>query len=57
MHRQGKIDVNAFHSKSKYSPFEGWSVRGFPSKTFVNGKLVMNEGELVAERGAGRIMR
>jgi dihydroorotase (multifunctional complex type) len=57
MHRQGKIDVNAFHSKSKYSPFEGWSVRGFPTKTFVNGKLVMNEGELVAERGAGRIMR
>ncbi|HUV97902.1 MAG TPA: dihydroorotase family protein [Candidatus Paceibacterota bacterium] len=57
MHRQGKIEVNAFHSKSKHSPFEGWSVRGLPLKTFVNGKLVMNEGELVAERGAGRIMR
>ena len=56
MHRQGKIEVNAFHSKSKYSPFAGWSVRGLPSKTFVNGKLVMNEGELVAERGAGRII-
>jgi len=57
MHRHGKIEANAFHSKSKYSPFEGWSVKGLPSKTFVNGKLVMNEGELVADRGAGRIIR
>jgi len=57
MHRRGKINANEFHSKSKYSPFEGWKVKGLPSKTFVNGKLVMNEGELVAERGAGRIMR
>jgi dihydroorotase len=57
MDRQGKIEVNAFHSKAKYSPFEGWSVRGLPSKTFVNGKLAANEGELVAELGAGRIMR
>jgi dihydroorotase len=57
MHKQGKIEVNAFHSKSKYSPFEGWRVRGLPSKTFINGKLAMDEGELVAEPGAGRIIR
>ena len=57
MHKQGRIDASSFHSKPKYSPFDGWRVKGVPLKTFVNGKLAMNEGELVAEPGAGRILK
>lgn len=56
MHREHAIDAAKFHSKAKFSPFEGWKVKGKPIKTFVNGKLVMDEGEIVAKVGAGEIV-
>ncbi len=56
-HREYKIEASRFHSKAKYSPFNGWKVKGKPVKTFVNGKLVMDEGEIVAKHGTGRTLR
>jgi len=55
--RKYKIDASEFHSKAKYSPFDGWSVEGKAVKTFVGGRLVMDEGEIVADAGSGRIIR
>jgi len=55
--REHKIDSSKFHSKAKFSPFDGWKVKGKPVKTFVNGRLVMDEGEIVAKPGTGKIMR
>jgi len=55
--RKYKIDASKFHSKAKYSPFNGWNVEGKPVKTFVSGRLVMDEGEIVAEAGSGEIIR
>lgn len=55
--REYKIDAAAFHSKAKFSPFDKWKVKGKPVKTFVNGQLVMDEDEIVAERGSGRVIR
>ena len=55
--RKHKIDASKFHSKAKYSPFNGWNVEGKPVKTFVGGQLIMDEGEIVAEAGSGRIIR
>jgi len=52
-----RIDPSTFHSKAKHSPFEGWTVKGRPVKTFVNGRLVMDEGEIVAKPGDGRVIR
>lgn len=52
-----KIDASRFHSKAKYSPFDGWKVRGRPVKTFVNGKLVMDEGNVIAKPGTGQVVR
>lgn len=57
MHKGGIIDPSRFYSKAKYSPFDGWPVKGLPVKTFVNGLLVMDEGEIVAKPGVGRIIR
>jgi dihydroorotase-like cyclic amidohydrolase len=50
------IDSSAFFSKAKYSPFDGVHVRGKPIKTVVNGQLVMDEGEIVAESGVGHVI-
>ena len=52
-----KIDASKFHSKAKYSPFNGWNVEGNPVKTFVGGRLIMDDGEIVAEAGSGEIIR
>jgi len=55
--RKFKIDASKFHSKAKYSPFDGWEVQGRPVKTFVNGLLIMDEQEIVAKAGSGDIIR
>ncbi len=57
INRKYKIDASNFYSKAKYSPFDGWSVKGKPIKTFVNGQLVMDEGEIVAKPGTSQIVR
>jgi len=57
MNREYKIDASKFHSKAKFSPFDGWKVKGKPVKTFVNGQLMMDEGEIVAKPGTGQILR
>ena len=55
--RKFRIDASKFHSKAKYSPFDGWEVQGRPVKTFVNGVLIMDEQEIVAKAGSGGIIR
>jgi dihydroorotase (multifunctional complex type) len=55
--KEGIIDSSKFYSKAKYSPFDGRRVKGKPVKTFVCGKLVMDEGDVVAEAGSGEIVR
>jgi dihydroorotase len=52
-----RIDASKFHSKAKYSPFDHRIVEGKAVKTFVNGKLIMDEGEIVANAGSGSIVR
>jgi dihydroorotase len=56
MKREHVIDSSCFLSKAKYSPFDGMRVKGKAVKTFVNGCLVMDEGEIVAEAGAGEVV-
>jgi dihydroorotase len=57
MQQRRKIDADTFYSKAKYSPFDGWQVEGMPVKTFVNGQLVMDGGEVIAKKGTGRLLR
>jgi len=55
--REHKIDASRFYSKAKFSPFDGWKLKGKPVKTFVNGQLVMDEDKIVTKPGSGRIIR
>jgi dihydroorotase (multifunctional complex type) len=57
LNRKYKIDASKFHSKAEFSPFEGREVQGKPVKTIVAGQLVMDDGEIVAKAGSGRIIR
>jgi dihydroorotase len=55
--RKFKIDASKFHSKAKFSPYDGWEVQGKPAKTYVNGLLVMEDGVIVAKPGSGEVIR
>ena len=44
-------------SKNDYNVFEGRTVKGIPSHTLSQGKLVFVQGDLRAERGAGRYLK
>jgi len=57
LNRKYKIDTSKFHSKAKYSPFDQRTVEGKPVKTFVNGQLIMDDGEIIAEHGSGKVIR
>ncbi|MEM2539135.1 MAG: dihydroorotase family protein, partial [Candidatus Bathyarchaeia archaeon] len=56
MKRESIIDSSEFYSKAKFSPFDGWAVKGMPVKTFVNGVLVMDDGEIMVKPGHGKII-
>jgi dihydroorotase len=55
--RKWVVDASKFKSKAKFSPYDGWEVQGKPVKTFVNGSLVMDDGEIVAKAGVGKVIR
>ena len=48
------ISAKTHHQKVDFNIFEGKTVRGVPSHTVSQGKLVWVDGDLRAERGAGR---
>ncbi len=51
------INASKFKSKAKFSRYNSWEVVGKPVKTFVNGVLVMDEGEIIEKPGSGRVIR
>ena len=51
------LSVKTQHSKGDFNVFEGMCVRGIPSHTISQGKLVYVQGDLRAERGAGRYIK
>ncbi|GAA0460757.1 dihydroorotase [Alkalibacillus silvisoli] len=43
--QEENIDVNSFYSKGHNTPFDGWKVKGVPTLTMVNGKVVWEKEE------------
>jgi dihydroorotase (multifunctional complex type) len=57
LRKEHRIDASSFYSKAKFSPFNGWKTKGKAVKTFVNGQLVMDDGEIQVKPGCGSIIR
>jgi dihydropyrimidinase len=51
------ISAKTHHQNVDFNIFEGMPVRGLPSHTISQGKLTYVNGELRAERGAGRYLK
>lgn len=50
------IDSSNFYSKAHYSPFDGQKVIGKPVQTFIGGKLVMDNNQILAKPGEGEVL-
>jgi dihydroorotase len=57
LRKEKTIRASDFHSKAKYTPFEGRKVKGVPIQTIVNGTPIMQEGEITGKPGAGKIVK
>lgn len=45
--KEAVVDPDRFYSKGKNTPFKGWSLKGWPVYTIVNGRLVMEDGKII----------
>ncbi|GIN94626.1 dihydroorotase [Siminovitchia terrae] len=44
LEKEQKIDPSKFLSKGRNTPFSGWTCKGWPAATFVNGEIKWSEG-------------
>ena len=51
-----RIASERMQSRSDFDPYEGYDAVGWPLKTIVRGRLVVDRGELLAEPAAGELL-
>lgn len=52
--KEKKVTPELLKSRSDYTIYEGWILRGWPVMTLVRGAVVSEEGEVVGKRGWGQ---
>ena len=52
---RARVELKAenLHSRTGYTPYEGWKLRGAPVLTMVRGKVVLQDGRLRQPAGSG----
>jgi dihydroorotase-like cyclic amidohydrolase len=51
------VDARDLHSRSDFSIYEGQKLTGWPTHVVSRGRMLLRDGQLVAERGGGRYLR
>lgn len=49
--------ADSMQSIGDFSPFDGWKMKGKPVMTIVNGKIVMEDGQVFGDEKAGRFVK
>jgi dihydroorotase (multifunctional complex type) len=52
--KEKTLSNDGLYTKVQWSPYAGWKVKGIPVLTMVRGKIVAENGKVIAERGYGR---
>lgn len=50
------VEAGMLHDNAGYTPYEGMRIKGWPIQVLSRGRLVVDRGELRAERGSGRFI-
>jgi len=56
LENEKKITPENLRQNADYSPYEGLTVRGWPTTTVIRGQLVVHENELLVEKGWGQFV-
>lgn len=51
------VSVSNLHGKTDYTPFEGFSVKGWPVLTMCRGNILIENDEVVAKPGSGQCLK
>lgn len=54
LHHEHVVDPDELGSYSDYSPYEGWTLKGWPVRTIVRGVTVMHDHRITGAAGHGR---
>jgi dihydropyrimidinase len=54
--RETTIAASMLHDNVGYTPYEGRRLRGWPVTVISRGRVVVDEGKLIAERGSGAFL-
>lgn len=55
--RSDAIRAEVDHSKSDYSVYEGWQVKGWPVTTIRRGEVVYDAGKIAGRAGTGQLIK
>ncbi len=53
--RTTEIRAEDDHSRSDFTPYEGWAMTGWPTETIRRGQLVYESGEILGRAGEGQL--
>jgi dihydroorotase len=56
MNQEKTVTNGQLYNKSNWSPYDGWTLKGWPVMTFVNGHMVFKEGEFFPEKKGQEII-
>ena len=51
------VTAQAMRSKSDFDPYEGYQAVGWPTMTIAGGRVIVRDGQIVGEPGAGRLLQ
>ena len=51
MNLEKRVENDRLFTKCKWSPFNGWKLKGWPIQTFVRGQLVFDNGNINKIKG------
>ena len=54
--RHTVVTAAMLHDNTGYTPYEGWHITGWPVTVLSRGRVVIEEGQLKAERGSGQFL-
>jgi dihydropyrimidinase len=54
--REVTITADMLHENVDYTPYEGFSLRGYPQITLVRGQIMVQDGEFVGPQGWGKFL-
>ena len=57
LEKKVKLSSATLHHLSDFCIYEGWEVKGYPVLTMVRGKVVVDDGHIVAKPGTGKYLR